>query len=189
MNRISYFLLFSAVAFFSCAPEAETIADAGWINMDSLINAQVTPGARIEKSATLNNQQSDGEVAKTKNWNSELEAFSRLAVMNKPIYRNKYSMTIGPDPNSNLQLKKIVATDSAAPVRKLQISILPQSHQIIRLEAFVKENSLFYSKQEELVLEFDPHNGRLERYSASGWQKMAWFRQDNYSIKATVNYP
>lgn len=189
MARIYFLFLLSASALFSCASETDSITDSRWINIDSLINAQITLGVRIEKSTTLNNVNSDGEVTKPKNWNSELEAFARIAVMNKPIYRNQFSITFGADPNSNLQLKKIMATDSSAPVRKLQISILPQSHQIIRLEAFLKENSLFYSKQERLIMEFDPHTGRLERYSVNGWQKMAWFRPDQYGIRASVSYP
>lgn len=188
MNRTSILLIFLATVLFSCTDETTSVSGTQWINMDSLINAQMTSKATIEKSAMLDNQRSEGKVSVNTNWSSELEAFSRLAVMNKPIYRNQYSKSSGPDPYSNLILKKIVATDSLAPVKELRISVLPDSHQIVRLEGILKETSLLYSKDEQLIMEFDPHTGRLERYSVTGKQKLAWFKPDQYDIKASVIY-
>lgn len=180
-------LLIFEVGLFSCAPESGQLSEKIWINMDSLIRAQAT-GVTIEKTARLGDDQSTGTTSVQENWSGELEAFARLSVMNKPVYRNQYLETTGPDPTSNLFLKKIIATDSTAPVRELRLSVHPDTWRIIRLEGSLRESSLLYSKQEELTLEFDPHTGRLERYAVSGKQKMAWFKPDAYEVKASVIY-
>lgn len=184
----SVLIVFGACGLFSCAPESSETTGTSWINIDSLIAAQTPVGATIEKFAALDSGSSSGSVAITENWSEELAAFARIGVINKPIYRNNYTTHRGPDPNSNLELVTLTATDSTAPVRTLKIFYLPDPQQIIRIEAGMKESGLYYSKEEQLSMEFDPQSKRLERYSVTGQQQLAWFSPDRYSIKALVRY-
>ena len=182
------FVLIGAFGAFSCAPENTEQVSTGWINMDSLIAAQIPHGASIEKLAALDSSHSSGRVTIKENWSEELAAFARIGVINKPIYRNLYRKEVGPDPNSNLNRLFLSATDSTAPIRQLKIIYRGNPKEIIQLEAVVKESSLFYSKEETLSMEFDPHTKRLERYTVGGWQQMAWFKPETYRISAQVRY-
>jgi len=182
------FVLLGSFGVFSCSPENTEQVSAGWINMDSLIAAQIPHGVAIEKRASLDSSSSSGSVTIKENWSEELASFARIGIINKPIYRNLYHKEIGPDPNSNLNLLFLSATDSTAPIRQLKILYRENPKEIIRLDAVVKESSLFYSKEETLSMEFDPHTKRLERYTVDGWQQMAWFKPETYRIAAHVRY-
>ena len=172
----------------SCSSENRNTTEPVLINIDSLLNAQPTSGVSVNKTATLKSETGTGTSEGALTSEVELSAFARISVMNLPVWRNSYQMTTGADPNSNLKLKRIYAVDSAAPVRELRITFIPENRQIIRLEAQVNESGLFYSKQEILHMEFDPHGGRLEKYSVSGTRQIAWFEPDQYSINASVRY-
>jgi hypothetical protein len=178
-----------AQVFFSCSTENRGAADDLLFNMDSLIQAQPKSGISISKTASLGDDVGNGTAEISSDWKEELAAFTRIGIMNLPVWQNSYLTASGPDPTSNLMLKKIYATDSAAPVRELRLAFFPERRQIIRLEAKLSESGMFYSRQENLNMEFDPATGRLERYSVSGTQKLAWFEPDQYRISAFVSYP
>ena len=182
------FVLIGAFGIFTCTPENTEQVSTDWINMDSLIAAQIPHGASIEKLASLDSSRSSGRVTIKENWSEELAAFARIGVINKPIYRNLYHQELGPDPNSNLNLLFLSATDSTAPIRQLKILYRENPKEIIQLEAVVKESGLYFSKEETLSMEFDPHTKRLERYTVDGWQQMAWFKPETYRISAQVRY-
>jgi len=189
MRVVSILLAFIiGQTFFSCSSEKGNTTEAVLINMDSLINAQPINGVTINKTATLKNETGTGTSEVSLRSEEELSAFAHIGVMNLPVWRNSYKVTTGADPNSNLMLKRIYSVDSAAPVRELRIAFIPENKQIIRLEASINESGLFYSKQESLTMEFDPHGGRLEKYSVSGTRQIAWFESDQYSVNASVLY-
>jgi hypothetical protein len=189
MRVVSILLAFIiGQTFFSCSSEKGNTTESVLINMDSLINAQPISGVTINKTAMLKNETGTGTNEVSLSSEEELSAFVRIGVINLPVWRNSYKVTTGADPNSNLMLQRIYSVDSAAPVRELRITFIPENKQIIRLEARVNESGLFYSKQESLTMEFDPHGGRLEKYSVSGTRKIAWFESDQYSINASVRY-
>lgn len=188
--RASLLLLIfpAAQVFFSCSPEIRETEAGLLVNMDSLIQSQPKSGVAIKKTASLGDDSGNGTTELSSEWNEELAAFSRIGIMNLPVWRNAYLTSRGPDPNSNLMLKKIYATDSAAPVRQLLLAFFPDRKQIIRLEAKISEAGMFYSKKEILNMDFDPATGRLEKYSVSGTQQLAWFKPDTYQISASFSY-
>lgn len=187
MKKITFFLSL-AIGFSACSFNEDDFTSHLFINMDSIIHAQPANGVRIEKQASIGIDQSNGSVVITKNWETELAAFARIDVMNKPVYKNIYQLQSGSDPSSNLALKKLLSTDSIAPVRSLKLFSLPQENQIIRLEAELKESGLFYFKKEKLIMEFDPYTKRLERYSVNGQQQLGWFEPETYMVQGSVQY-
>lgn len=189
MRLVRIFLTLAiSQTIFSCSSENRNTTESVLINIDSLISAQPASDVSINKTATLKNKTGSGTAKVSVNLEEELSAFSRIGVMNLPVWRNSYRMTIGADHKSNLMLKKIYAVDSAAPVRELGVTFMPESKKIVRLEARINESGLFYSKQESLTMEFDPHGGRLEKYSVSGTRQIAWFEPDRYQVSASLKY-
>lgn len=186
---LQFLIGFSGLIAISCIGENEQLSSRKLINMDSVISAQIPFGAVVEKNATFDSESSTGVVKITNNWKVELAAFGHLDIINKEVYRNFYRVDHVPDPNSNLFLKVINATDSSAPIRQIKILFKEIPVKIVRVDAMVRESSSYYSNNEKLYLEFDPHTGKLEKYVAAGEQKIAWFKPKKYEVRAFIKYP
>lgn len=157
-------------------------------DIDSLLSVGTSGRSSIVKTSVLNGVTSTGTYAVTAAFVEELDVFTAVASMNRPVFRNSYFRRLRPDDKSNLLITEWIATDSAAQVRFLRLYRHDSLPGIMRMEALLSQSSLFFSKEERLKVTFDPWSGRPEQYEASGRQKIAWLKPDGYSVQATIIY-
>ncbi|MFM8347910.1 MAG: hypothetical protein ACKOAR_07685 [Bacteroidota bacterium] len=178
-----------AALSFSCTQQESSADLPGLIpDIDSLMSAGRADRSSIIKTSVLNGVPSTGTYPATAAVDEELDVFTALESMNRPVYRDSYSRTIRPDNTSNLMITEWIATDSAAQVRFFRLYRHDSLPGILRVEAMLKQSSLFFTKEERLNVSFDPWSGRPEHYETSGSQQIAWLSPDRYSVQARIIY-
>lgn len=178
-----------AVLCLSCIQEESSENQKKLIpDIDSLMSVGKSERASIEKESVLNGVHASGTYPATEAFAEELDVFAAVESMNRPIDRDSYHHSLRPDDKSNLMITEWIATDSAAHVRYFRLYRHDSLPGILRMEALLKQSSLFFTKQELLMVAFDPWSGRPEHYEASGHQKIAWLTPDNYTVQAKVIY-
>jgi len=174
-NRL--LVLISIAVLAAC--ESQPIAKKTYLDIDSLINAQikslVTANAHIIKSASLNNEKADSEFAMDSlGWATELDIFRQLDIINKPTNKDSYLVTDGEkDMNSNLAIRQYKAK-SKLPVEMLRLYYYTDLQNLKKIQAVFEEKNALYATERSLTMEFDEVNGKstLIHYSINGIQKM-----------------
>jgi len=156
-------------------------------DMDSLLKVSVIGLTAVKKSAKLNSD-STGAEYKVKDPIRELEALSILAELNKPVYRDRYVEHAGQDKYSNLFVRRLVSLDSAAPIRRLEISHLTSADDIRRISAQIVRSNYLFEKREQVVIDFDANPFRISRFAVTGEQKVTGFSVDHYNIQLSLHY-
>lgn len=157
-------------------------------DIDSLISAGALERSSIIKESVLNGVHSAGTYPATAAFDEELDVFVAAESMNRAIYRDSYRRALRPDDKSNLMITEWIAADSSAQVRYFRLYQHDSLPGILRMEAMLKQSSLFFTKQEQLIVVFDPWSGRPEYYEASGNQQIAWLTPDVYNVQVKINY-
>ena len=191
-------LFFLAILSFSCSNKQKS--NSSLFNVDSLIRAQVQylsdQHAKLSKTTSLGDSSSSISITPkdTIAWKNELEIFSVLHWINKPINRNSYSIENQADTKSNLwvrsfSIKKDLPEDQKdLPIEYLKIYYHNSLNKIRRIEGQYKELGFMNRTAQTLIMEFQPVNDSmiLTSYSITGGQKMFIGDSVQYKINTSV---
>lgn len=197
LKKVPYFLvsLLGISLLISCTqtPRSSTL----YYPIDSLIQSQVN--YLVQSKAVLSkNAEIDGEEETSSffpkdsaAWAHELDIFSELEIINKPIHAGKYRIESGlQDTNSNLTIKSFASTGQL-PVAYLKIFYLDLPSKIRRIEALYQEENSLLKGSRFLIMEFEEINNNiaLTYFSIEGGQKMFLGDAVKFSVKGTIILP
>ena len=183
------FLFFLAIA---CTQEQKSIQK--YFDFDGLIDDQISQlsqrGRVLEKVAAMARDQTDSTfLPSVKGWESELEIFRDLEMINKPAYRDVYRIEDPlEDTKSNLKIRRYVA--SSAPLHLINFYYQNEFTRLKKIEAYITEKNLLYATSRTLVMEFEEEDGKpqLIRYSMNGFQKMVFSDTVRFSVQGQVDW-
>jgi hypothetical protein len=161
--------------------------------IDSLLHAQASQlskaQASLNKQIVLGTKQEEVTLVPrdTTAWLKELEVFSVMNAINKPINRDRYQVSESGDPKSNLRVKSF-STSNDLPVTYVRLYYHGKPQRIRKIEAEYKELNGLYTTRRLLALEFEDMNGTpvMTSYSMLGGQKMLLDDTVRYDIKGRV---
>jgi hypothetical protein len=194
IGPIAVFLILSSL-FISC--EEKEKKQANFFSIDSLVRAQANylalSGAVLTKHAEINGLEETSHFTPkdTTAWQYELDIFSELKSINKPIHSGSYSVATGvKDPNSNLSIRSFTSTEKL-PIVYLKIFYLNELSKIMRIEALYREENSLLAGSRLLILEFQEIANTLVlvSYSIEGGQKMFLGDSVQFSVKGTITFP
>jgi hypothetical protein len=163
-----------------------------FFDFDGLITAQVqqldqSKGV-LEKSVTMDLTKSDSIYRPSaKAWESELEIFRDLEIINRPTYRDAYKLDDPlPDATSNLKIRQYVC--DKAPLHLVRFYYQNEFSSLKKIEAGFTEKNILYSTSRSLLMEFEEHNGKpqLINYSMKGFQKMVFSDTVRFSVQGHI---
>jgi hypothetical protein len=185
-------LLFAALVGLVSCQKPSTQNQGLLFNVDSLINYQINSLQQrkpvLHKLTVAGDELNETVLENTKvDWAKELEMFRVISVINKPIYRSAYAITITPDIRSNLTVKSWTAIQDV-PVRIIKVYYLDDPHQIRRLEVYLKDENFVFSSHRTLKLLFGSLESppQLQEYSISVYQKFVWDMPHNFSLRGQI---
>jgi hypothetical protein len=165
--------------------------------IDSLIQSQVyflaQSNAILNKKAEIDGKEETNSFTPKDSaaWAHELDIFSELEVINKPIHAGNYRVENGlKDTNSNLTITSFTSTGQL-PVVYLKIFYLEVPSKIRRIEALYQEENSLLKGSRLLIMEFEEINNNLvlTSFSIEGGQKMFLGDSVKFSVKGTVTLP
>jgi hypothetical protein len=176
---------------FSCSEGKKTEA---LYPVDSLLNAQARylsdKKAQLKKVVVLSGKEEEISLSPKDiiAWRNELEVFTALDVINKPINRRYYTIEDLSDNRSNLKVKSF-ATKEDLPVRFIKIYYYKEPNKLRRLEAQFKESNSLYNSSRDLVMDFQQFGDTivLTSYNIVGGQKMLLDDSVQYRISGSLS--
>ena len=162
--------------------------------VDSLLNAQARylaeKKALLKKVVALSGKEEEISLSPKDiiAWRNELEAFTALDVINKPINRRYYSVEDLSDNRSNLKVKSF-ATKEDLPVRFIKIYYYKEPNKLRRLEAQFKESNSLYNSSRDLAMDFQQFGDTivLTSYNIIGGQKMLLDDSVQYRVRGSLS--
>ncbi|HEX6890408.1 MAG TPA: hypothetical protein VF141_06940 [Chryseolinea sp.] len=162
--------------------------------VDSLLNAQARylaeKKALLKKVVALSGKEEEISLSPKDiiAWRNELEAFTALDVINKPINRRYYSVEDLSDNRSNLKVKSF-ATKEDLPVRFIKIYYYKEPNKLRRLEAQFKESNSLYNSSRDLAMDFQQFGDTivLTSYNIIGGQKMLLDDSVQYRVSGSLS--
>ena len=122
-------------------------------------------------------------------WNSEMEVFNQLDLINLPAYQKQYKVENDlKDPRSNLKIRQYSGKDTPVPWVKFYYQEDFSKLKII--EARLEEKNMLFTNSRVLRLELDDDNGHLmiHQYSMNGFQKMILNDSIHFSVNGTIDW-
>jgi hypothetical protein len=176
---------------FSCSEGKKTRA---LYPVDSLLSAQAKylsdKKALLKKVVVLSGKEEEISLSPKDiiAWRNELEVFTALDVINKPINRRYYSIEDLSDSRSNLKVKSF-ATKEDLPVRFIKIYYYKDPNKLRRLEAHFKESNSLYNSSRDLAMDFQQFGDTvvLTSYNIVGGQKMLLDDSVQYRISGSLS--
>lgn len=165
-----------------------------YFDFDALIDDQISQlsqrGRVLEKVAAMAADQSDSTFLPSgKGWESELEIFRDLELINKPAFKDVYKIE-DPlyDTKSNLKIRQYAASE--APLHLIKFYYQNEFLHLKKIEATITEKNLLYTTSRALIMEFDEEDGKpqLIRYSMDGFQKMVFNDTVRFSVQGQVDW-
>jgi hypothetical protein len=161
--------------------------------IDSLLHAQAAELSKLQaslnKQIVLENKLEDVILTPrdTTAWLKELEVFSVMNTINKPINRDRYQMDESDDSKSNLRIRTF-RTSEDLPVSYVRLYYRGRPGNIRKVEAEYKELNGLYATSKLLALDFEDIKGTpvMTSYSIVGGQKMFLDDTVQYDIKGRV---
>lgn len=197
LKKVPHFLVFllGISLLISCTqtPESTTL----YYPIDSLIQSQVNYLAQskaiLNKKAEIDGKEETSLFLPRDSaaWAHELDIFSELEIINKPIHAGKYRIESGlRDTNSNLTIKSFTSTDQL-PVVYLKIFYLDWPSKIRRIESLYQEENSLLKGSRFLIMEFEEVNNNLALtyFSIEGGQKMFLGDAVKFSVNGEVTLP
>ena len=188
-----YRLVFLAVvcSLTSCSERKKT---KPLYAVDSLLNAQARylseKKAVVKKLVILDGKEEEISVSpKDKTaWRNELDVFTALDVINKPVNRAYYSVEEFSDSRSNLMVKSFTTKEEDLPVKYFKIYYQNNPGRLRKLEAHFNELSSLYKSSRELTMDFQQFGDTvvLTSYTIVGGQKMMLDDSVQYQIRGLL---
>jgi hypothetical protein len=188
MQRLIVLILIGSLV--SCSNDKKTKA---LYPVDSLLQAQANylsaRKAHLKKVVFLGGKEEEISLAPKDiiAWRNELEIFTALDVINKPINRSYYSIEDLSDSRSNLKVKAFTTTEDL-PVRYIKIYYYQSPNKLRRLEAQFKESNSLYTSLRDLTMDFQQFGDTivLTSYNIVGGQKMLLDDTVQYHITGSL---
>jgi hypothetical protein len=188
MQRLIVLILIGSLV--SCSDGKKTKA---LYPVDSLLQAQANylsaRKAHLNKIVLLDGKEEEISLAPKDiiAWRNELEIFTALDVINKPINRSYYSIEDLSDSRSNLKVKAFTTTEDL-PVRYIKIYYYQSPNKLRRLEAQFKESNSLYTSLRDLTMDFQQFGDTivLTSYNIVGGQKMLLDDTVQYHITGSL---
>ena len=172
------------IGLLSCESEKKS---ATFYPIDSLVSEQVNHLSAIDaalfKEALLGGEADTATFTPgdTTVWKEELEVFSKLSEINKPVNKERYEVSDGlVDPGSNLTVRaftsKQMPDEDPLPIVYLKIYYQGNIHKPRKIEAQYDEATLLYKSSRHLSMHFHQVENQtvLTSYSIKGGQKMVF---------------
>ncbi|MCB0486874.1 MAG: hypothetical protein KDC99_00260 [Cyclobacteriaceae bacterium] len=186
---------FLAILFFviGCAEKSKNTDP--FFEIDQLIDQQIDilkkSGASVEKKAEVGAANDISSfVPDSAQWANELDAFLQIGNINKPIYKDAYSIEEGlDDSRSNLKIKRF-STERNIPVKSLDVYYQDNIEKLRKIEAVITDQNALFFASKKLILHFEEHQSKLSLtgYSIQGVQKMMLRDSVNFLIESKINY-
>jgi hypothetical protein len=182
---------FALVLLSSCE---RPVTQRYYYNVDSLLLEQITVLAKtqavLRKHAEMNAIEHDSTYtpADSAGWAKELDIFTEIGIINKPINRGSYTVTDGhPDEFSNLTIREYSA-NKPLPLLYLKTYYLDHPSKLRKIEALYEQENVLLKSRRKLVLEFTDvyQKNILSAYSIKGSQKMLAGDSVHFVITASV---
>lgn len=118
-------------------------------------------------------------------WKKELELFAQ-ADINKPAYRNSYSVTRSDSAVYEYKIKQ----GENLPVRYLMIKVDSATQQPVLIKALLRSENRIYSSEKSIELTVTRRNNLLEvsAYSVKGYQKLMFMNARSFNITAKIGF-
>lgn len=179
------------VSVCSCSVRKKTKA---LYPVDSLLSAQAkylsAKKAVVKKVVVLDGKEEQISLTPkdTAAWRNELEVFTALDVINKPVNRSYYAVEETSDSRSNLIVKSFTTTQDDVPVKYFKIYYQSKPSRLRKLEAHFNELTALYKSGRELTMEFQQFGDTvvLTSYSIVGGQKMMLDDSVQYRIRGSL---
>ncbi len=178
----------------SCTPKTDSISSV-YYPVNSLIRAQAYQLVELNASLTKHAQINGAEEttlytpADTSAWLKELDIFTSLNSINKPVNAGNYEVTDGTDDQkTNLKVRTFTSRNSL-PVVWLKVYYLNTPENVLRLEALYREESSLMKGSRMLIMEFQELNNKtiLASYSIEGGQEMFLGSPVEFSITGSIS--
>src|SRR5258708_31978688 len=127
-------------------------------DFDGLIDDQISQLSQrmrvLDKEVDMGGIKSDSTfLPSAKGWESELEIFRHLEMINKPSYRDIYKIEDPvEDTKSNLKIRQY--STASAPVPLVKLFYQNELTQLKKIEAATTEKNLLYSTRRDLLMQF-----------------------------------
>jgi len=187
--RLSFALIFG---FLLGCEKPQLKSNTKLFPIDSLLENQIAilseRNVDFQKASMIGGESRATSISSNDiQWEEELMGFREIALINRPIYRDAYSVSETRDPKSNLMIRTWTAV-SAAPVKRLTVYYLKELNKVKRIESRIEESNFIYSTRKDLTLEFDiiGSNSRLQNYSLGVKQKYVLTKPDSFRINALI---
>ncbi|QOI96710.1 MAG: hypothetical protein HRU69_04040 [Flammeovirgaceae bacterium] len=161
--------------------------------VDSLIRAQAHQlalwQATLTKQAQINgvDETTTFTPADSTAWLKELDIFTTLNAINKPVFRSYYTVTIEPDKERDLTVCTYTATTDL-PVAWLKLLYQDNRQNIRGIEALYREESSLMKGTRMLVMQFQEVNNKisLTSYSLEGGQEIFLGKPVEFTLTGTI---
>jgi hypothetical protein len=183
-----------AILYFGIACNPATVSHEKFFDFEKLVSDQVSLLTKsrgvLEKAVTMGLTASDTTYQPTlKAWESELEMFRDLEIINRPTYHDAYTIDDPlSDVTSNLKIRQYVS--DKAPVHLMRFYYRNELGNLKKIEADFSEKNILYFTSRSLIMEFDEHDGKpqLIHYSMEGFQKMVFSDTVKFSVRGNINW-
>ena len=190
MHRLIFIAL--VVSLTSCSERKKT---KPLYPVDSLLNAQAgylsDRKATVKKLVILDGKEEEILLSPKDStaWKNELEIFSALNVINKPVNRDYYTIEEVSDNRSNLIVKSFTTKQEDLPVKYFKIYYQNKPSRLRKIEAHFNEATSLYKSSRELTMDFQQFGDTvvITSYSIVGGQKMMLDDSVQYRISGSLN--
>lgn len=190
--KLLYVLVVVSLLLSSCERQESTTV---YYNIDSLLQDQIqfltTKQAGLRKQAEINqvNQDTIFVPADSAAWANELDIFSEIGMINKPINRGNYDVIDGQaDSTSNLTVRTYSANKSLS-IIYLKTFYQDTPKKLRKIEAFYQQKNSLLASSRKFVLEFTDIYDKniLTSWSIDGHQKMFIGDSVRFTISCSIH--
>lgn len=189
-DQVPYILVLLVTVLLSCESEKPP---AMFYPIDSLVADQIAHlaeiNARLFKETLLSGKTDTITYTPSDTaWRKELDIFSKLNEINKPVNKTSYEVSDGLlDPGSNLTVKAFTALKDL-PIVYLKIYYQGTLSKPRKIEALYDEGNVLYKSTRELSMHFQQVDNEtvLTSYSVRGGQKLVFGDSVNFIISGKV---
>ncbi len=165
-----------------------------YFDFDGLLEDQIDQLSQrsrvLDKMVDMGGEKSDSTFLPSgAGWNSELEIFRNLELINRPTYKGAYAIADPlADAKSNLKIREYTAMSSPVPLVRFYYQ--DQFERIKKIEAVITRNNFLFKSRRLLTMEFDEDDGKplLIRYSMKGFQKMILTDTVHFSLQGQIDW-
>ena len=185
--RLSFFVI--ALFVLSCQERVLT-QSSSQINIDSLLHYQIEflsqRKVSLLKNSVINRDSASTSISDV-NWETELESFRAIDLLNKPIYADQYEIELDQDIKSNLKVKTWTAK-RPLPLRSVRVLFLENPYQIKSLEAEIAQENRLFNSSKTLTLDFNVLGikASIISYRIRGQQKFFGGDSQTYDLQGVV---